>query len=90
MSHDYDLAKAVIQQAIMESPIANEHLRCIYNKRGEKVNHELETLQLSRKDQVFGQQTGNDPSLGPVTLAPQRQKSAIYCLLEMRNGGGDG
>ena len=36
----------------MEPLIAHERLHGIYGERGEKVNHKLESLQLSRKDQV--------------------------------------
>ena len=51
-SHHYDSAKAAIRQATKELPISQERLRHIYGERGEKVNHKLESLQLSMKDQV--------------------------------------
>ena len=51
-SHHYDSANAVIRQATKEAPITHEHLRHIYVKRGEKVKHKLESLQLLMTDQV--------------------------------------
>ena len=50
-NHHYDSAKAAIGEATKDPPITHEQCR-IYGKRGEKVNHKLESLQLSRKDQV--------------------------------------
>ena len=52
MIHHCDSAYAAIRQATMEPPITHERLLRTYGKRGEKVNHKLESLQLSRKDQV--------------------------------------
>ena len=51
VSHHNDPEKAAIQQATKEPAITNKRLRYIYGKR-KKVNHKLENLQLSRKDQV--------------------------------------
>ena len=51
VSHHYDSAKAAIRQATKEPPITHERLGRIYGERGEKVNHKLESPQLSRKEQ---------------------------------------
>ena len=52
ISYHYEAAKAAMRQATKEPPIAHERQRRIYGEIGEKVNHWLESLQLSRKDQV--------------------------------------
>ena len=52
MSHHHDSAKAALQKVTKEHPITHEDLRHIHGMRGEKVNHKLESLQLSRKDQA--------------------------------------
>ena len=52
VSHHYDSVKAAMRQATKEPPVANKRLGRIYGKGVEKVNHKLESLQLSRKDQV--------------------------------------
>ena len=51
-SHHYDSAKAAMRPSTKEPPITHERLRHIYGEGGEKVNRKLESLQLSRKDQV--------------------------------------
>ena len=52
VSFHYDSTKAAMRQATKEPPIAHERPRRIHGERGEKVNHKLDSLQLSRKDQV--------------------------------------
>ena len=85
VSHHYDSAKAAIRQATKELRITHVRLCSIYGKRGEKVNHKLESQQLSS----LHQQIEDRPSPGPEILAPQDLQSARYCLPEMRRGGGD-
>ena len=52
VGHHYDSVKAAVRQATKEPPIAHERLRHYYGERGDKVNHKLESLQLSTKDHV--------------------------------------
>ena len=40
------------RQATKEPSVTHEHLHHIYGERGEKENHKLESLHLSRKDDV--------------------------------------
>ena len=63
-------------------PITHMRLCRIYGGRGKKVNNMFESLQLSRKDQVY--QLTDDP--GPEILAPREPWSCRYCLQEMRYG----
>ena len=51
VSHHYNTAKAAIRYATKEPPITHPRLRRTYSDRGEKANHKLESLKLSRKDQ---------------------------------------
>ena len=44
---------AAIRQTTKEKLITHERLFRINGKRGEKVNHKLDSLQLSRKDKVY-------------------------------------
>ena len=80
VSHHYDLAKAAIHQATKEPPYS-QRLRRTY---GERVNHKLESLQLSWKDQVSISRlrSGHQPGL-------KYRQSVRYCLPEIRYGGGD-
>ena len=52
VSHHYHSAKTAIRQVTKEPNIVHERLRRIYDERGEKEDHKLESPQLSRKDQV--------------------------------------
>ena len=52
-NYHYDSANAAIWQATKEPPITQDRLCRIHDKRGEKVNHKLDSQQLSWKDQVF-------------------------------------
>ena len=64
-SHHYETAKAEIRQATKEPPITYKRLRCIYGEKGENVNNKLESLQLSKKDQIYvsRERIGNHPYL---------------------------
>ena len=77
--------KAAIQQASKESPIADEALR---RKRREN-QPQVEKFAVVKEGPSLHQQTGERPSPGPEILAPQDQRIARHCLLEMRYGGGD-
>ena len=52
VSHHYDTAKAAIWQTTKEPPITHERLLRIYGERDERVNHKLDNLLLSRRNQV--------------------------------------
>ena len=52
VGHHYDSAKAATRQATKEPPITHGCLRHINGEGGEKVNHMLGSLQLTRTDQV--------------------------------------
>ena len=56
---------SAMRQATKEPPITHERLRRINGDRREKVNHKLESLQLSRKEQVSisGLRSGHHPDL---------------------------
>ena len=77
--------ESAMRQATKEPPITRMRLCRINGERGKKVNNMFESLQLSRKDQVY-QLTDERSSPGPEILASRDPWSSRYCLPEMRHG----